>query len=128
VHARQKYECFGDVRGSGLMVGVEVVASKAGKQPAPHAAGYIKEAMVARRVLLAVDGPHANVIKIKPPMVFAEPEVNHLIAVLDQVSGVTVRTRSSHAGALSQLLACLEKRLACSRLWGSLTLLGLRLC
>lgn len=40
---------------------------------------------MARRVLLAVDGPNVNVIKIKPPMVFAEPEVDHLISELDQV-------------------------------------------
>lgn len=45
----------------------------------------LQEAMVARRVLLAVDGPDVNVIKIKPPMVFAEAEVDHLMAELDQV-------------------------------------------
>ena len=81
----QRFEFIGDVRGSGLMIGVEIVDTKASKKPAPNAATHIKETMVARHVLLAVDGPHANVVKIKPPMVFAEAEADHLIAELSQV-------------------------------------------
>lgn len=84
--AAQRFAFVGDVRGSGLMIGVEIVDNKASKKPAPSAAAHIKEAMVARHVLLAVDGPHANVVKIKPPMVFAEPECDHLIAELTQVT------------------------------------------
>ncbi len=78
------------MRGTGLMIGIEVVDNKASKKPAPNVASHIKEAMVARRVLLATDGPHANVIKIKPPMVFAEAEADHLIAELTQASSVLV--------------------------------------
>ena len=78
------------------MIGIEIVDDKTSKKPAPNAATYIKEAMVARRVLLAVDGPHANVIKIKPPMVFAEAEADHLISDLTQASTVPV---SSGGGA-----------------------------
>ncbi|EIE23028.1 PLP-dependent transferase [Coccomyxa subellipsoidea C-169] len=82
---QQRFEFVGDVRGSGLMIGVEIVDNKDSKKPAPNAATHIKETMVARHVLLAVDGPHANVVKIKPPMVFAEAEADHLIAELTQV-------------------------------------------
>ena len=67
------------------MIGVEIVDNKDSKKPAPNAATHIKETMVARHVLLAVDGPHVNVVKIKPPMVFAEAEADHLIAELTQV-------------------------------------------
>ncbi|BDA49941.1 Ethanolamine-phosphate phospho-lyase [Coccomyxa sp. Obi] len=82
---KERFEFIGDVRGTGLMIGIEIVDNKTSKKPAPNTATHIKEAMVARRVLLAVDGPHANVIKIKPPMVFAEAEADHLIAELTQV-------------------------------------------
>ena len=51
-----------------------------------HAAAHIKEAALARRVLLAVDGPHVNVVKIKPPMVFAEAEADRLVATLEEAS------------------------------------------
>lgn len=68
------------------MIGIEIVDNKTSKKPAPNAATHIKEAMVARRVLLATDGPHANVIKIKLPMVFAEAEADYLIPKLTQAS------------------------------------------
>ncbi|CAL5221927.1 g4200 [Coccomyxa viridis] len=82
---KQEYECIGDVRGSGLMLGIEIVQSKASKAPAPAAAAHIKEAMLALRVLMTVDGPNANVLKIKPPMVFAEPDADRMLAVLTKV-------------------------------------------
>jgi hypothetical protein len=49
------------------------------------AAKYIKEAALARHVLTAVEGPSANVIKLKPPMTFAEADADRLCAVLDEV-------------------------------------------
>ena len=66
------------------MLGIEIVQSKASKAPAPAAASYIKEAMLKLRVLMTVDGPNANVLKIKPPMVFAEPDADRMLAVMKQ--------------------------------------------
>ena len=71
------------------MLGVEVVQSTESKKPAPAAAAHIKEAMLMHRVLMTVDGPHANVLKLKPPMVFAEPDADRMLAVLKQVRGLT---------------------------------------
>ena len=71
------------------MLGVEVVQSTESKKPAPAAAAHIKEAMLMHRVLMTVDGPHANVLKLKPPMVFAEPDADRMLAVLKQVQGPT---------------------------------------
>ena len=85
----QEYDCYGDVRGSGLMLGIEIVQSKASKAPAPAAATHIKEAMLALRVLMTVDGPNANVLKIKPPMVFAEADADRMLAALKQVGRQT---------------------------------------
>ena len=91
----QEYDCIGDIRGSGLMLGVEVVQSTESKKPAPAAAAHIKEAMLRHRVLMTVDGPHANVLKLKPPMVFAEPDADRMLAVLKQVRGLTLLLRAS---------------------------------
>ena len=60
------------------------------------AAGHIKEAALARRVLLAVDGPHVNVVKLKPPMVFAEAEVDRLVATLEEVGSTPSRAAGCH--------------------------------
>ena len=44
---------------------------------------WLKERMLARRLLLSTDGPYDNVIKIKPPMVFGHAEAHRLLAELE---------------------------------------------
>ena len=73
------------------MLGIEIVQSKPSKAPAPAAAAHIKEAMLGLRVLMTVDGPNINVLKIKPPMVFAVPDADRMLAVLKQVSQLSCR-------------------------------------
>lgn len=75
-------QLIGDVRGIGLFYGLDIVTCPVTKAPGPMFAGAIKEAAKARRVLLSTDGPAANVIKIKPPLVFGRAEVDRLAAVL----------------------------------------------
>ena len=62
----------------------QVVDGSAAKRHAPSVAHWIREAMVARRVLLATDGPYANVLKVKPPMCFRRAEADHLVQQLAQ--------------------------------------------
>lgn len=62
----------------------QVVDGSAAKRHAPSVAHWIREAMVARRVLLATDGPYANVLKVKPPMCFGRAEADHLVQQLAQ--------------------------------------------
>ena len=78
------YDFVGDVRGIGLMVGIEVVTSVESKHPAPMMAKWIKEAMKTRRVLLSTDGPYDNVIKMKPPMSWGRAEVDLLVQQLSE--------------------------------------------
>mgnify|MGYP001824707344 CR=1 FL=1 len=52
--------------------------------PATGRARAVIEYAKDRGVLLSVDGPFANVIKIKPPMVFGTADSDRLVAVLDQ--------------------------------------------
>ena len=82
------------------MLGVEIVQSSASKRPAPAAAAHIKEAMLAHQVLMTVDGPNANVLKLKPPMVFAEPDADRMLAVLKQVQCPQLCQRLLQAGIL----------------------------
>ncbi|MCE7736708.1 MAG: aminotransferase class III-fold pyridoxal phosphate-dependent enzyme [Candidatus Heimdallarchaeota archaeon] len=76
---------IGDVRGRGLYLGIEVVKDKLTKIPAPDMSKYIVEQMKDRGVLLSVDGPDHNVIKIKPPLVFSIADANVLISTLTSV-------------------------------------------
>ena len=79
-----RHDGIGDVRGAGLYLGVELVVDRASKQPAPARARAVVEHAKTQGVLLSTDGPFANVIKIKPPMVFGTKDADRLVAVLDQ--------------------------------------------
>ena len=65
------HQIIGDVRGLGLFIGVELVRDRTTLEPASHELSDIVEKMKQRRVLLSTEGPHHNVIKIKPPVVFS---------------------------------------------------------
>ncbi|HET9624919.1 MAG TPA: aminotransferase class III-fold pyridoxal phosphate-dependent enzyme [Kofleriaceae bacterium] len=81
-HAR-----IGDVRGSGLFLGAELVEDRASLAPATDAATYVANRMRDEGILLGTDGPLHNVIKIRPPMPFDAGDAAHLLATLDRVLG-----------------------------------------
>ncbi len=81
----ERYGAIGDVRGAGLFVGVELVRDRATRAPDGAFAAKVVNALRQRRILLSASGPHANVLKIRPPLVF-RPE--HAGQFLDGVDAV----------------------------------------
>jgi 4-aminobutyrate aminotransferase-like enzyme len=75
---------IGDVRGSGLFVGVELVRDRATLEPAADEASELINRMKERGILLSTDGPFHNVLKIKPPMVLSEADVDMVIRAMDE--------------------------------------------
>ena len=82
-----RYGVIGDVRGRGLFLGVELVSDRETRQPAGDMAGHLVERMRERGVLLSTDGPGHNVLKIKPPLVFAENDAQRVVRELEEVLG-----------------------------------------
>jgi len=82
-----RYELIGDVRGEGLFIGVELVTDRATLEPATTRAREAVEALRHRGILLSTDGPHANVIKIKPPLPFTTEDADRVVAELDAALG-----------------------------------------
>ena len=80
-----RYEAIGDVRGAGLFVGVELVRDRAARTPDGAFTAKVVNALRQRRILLSASGPHANVLKIRPPLVF-RPE--HAAQFLDGLEAV----------------------------------------
>ena len=80
-----RHRLVGDVRGLGLYAGIELVRDRDSHEPAPGEATYVVERMRERGVLLSIDGPHHNVLKIKPPLVWTEADVAQLLDGLDVV-------------------------------------------
>ena len=79
----ESYPWIGDVRGSGLFIGMELVKDRESKTPYPKLAAWLKNGMRDRGILLSTDGPFDSVIKSKPPMCFSKSDSNLVISELD---------------------------------------------
>eukprot|EP01065_Artemidia_motanka_P005084 TRINITY_DN1241_c9_g1_i1.p1 TRINITY_DN1241_c9_g1~~TRINITY_DN1241_c9_g1_i1.p1 ORF type:complete len:531 (+),score=140.86 TRINITY_DN1241_c9_g1_i1:108-1595(+) len=81
----------GDVRGSGLFIGVDFVTEAGGREPATKAAGVVCSRLKDRHLILtSLDGPADNVMVIKPPMCFSEENVGVFVTALKrEMEGVT---------------------------------------
>jgi 4-aminobutyrate aminotransferase-like enzyme len=80
----ERYTVIGDVRGSGLYIGVELVCDRSTLEPAAAEASRIINRARELGVLLSTDGPLHNVLKIKPPLVFSRPDCDLLVNTVDR--------------------------------------------
>jgi 4-aminobutyrate aminotransferase-like enzyme len=81
----ERHEIVGDVRGLGLFLGIELVLDRETRTPAPRQAAYVVERMKEHGILLSTDGPEHDVIKMKPPLVFAEADADRALEAYDRV-------------------------------------------
>ena len=82
-----RYAIVGDVRGSGLFVGIELVRDQETLEPATAEASYIVNRLRERGVLMGADGPFDNVIKIRGPLVLSEDDIDLALDIIDQTLG-----------------------------------------
>ena len=80
---------IGDLRGAGLFLGVELVAPGAARAPDPRLASRVVNGLRRRRVLISAAGPSANVLKIRPPLVFAQSHADLFLGALAEVLAET---------------------------------------
>jgi len=92
---KRRYEIVGDVRGIGLMLGIEIVTDKASKTPsAAHATAisrYCRDngLLLGHRPTGAVSG---NVIRILPPLILKQPEADEALAIINAAIEYAQRT------------------------------------
>jgi 4-aminobutyrate aminotransferase-like enzyme len=80
-----RHDCIGDVRGSGLFFGAEMVLDRQSKTPATAFTKRVANRMREHGVLLNFLGIHYNVLKIRPPMVFSKSDADRMLDRLDKV-------------------------------------------
>ena len=85
-----KHPCIGDVRGLGLMIGVEIVNDRASREPAPQLTKRVQQAMRERGVLVSITGVHGCVLRITPPLVITDSQVGMALETLDSALGAAM--------------------------------------
>lgn len=82
---QEKHALIGDVRGSGLFLGLDLVLDRETREPAPKQASYVVNRLRERGILTGTDGPHHNVIKLRPPLIFSQADAELFLKILDAV-------------------------------------------
>lgn len=82
---QDQFEIVGDVRGSGLFLGIELVRDRETLEPAAEEASFISNRMREHGILLGTDGPYHNVVKIRPPMPFTKRDADFLIEMMNKI-------------------------------------------
>lgn len=106
-------DLVGDVRGEGLMLGIELVTG-ASRAPAPALARYLKaHAKRAHCVLLSTEGPYCSIIKVKPPLCFSTAQADAMVGALrDGLARLGPEQRAVLAEASRREAADVAARLA----------------
>ncbi len=99
---QQRHPLIGDVRGSGLYLGIDLVRQADSREPASAEAHYVVNRLRELGILAGTDGPHHNVIKLRPPLIFTKNDADLFVQTLDailQEDAARPRVETQHARA-----------------------------
>ena len=87
----EKHAAIGEVRGMGLMQGVELVKDRKTKEPAPQAAAAVMESAKDHGLIIGKGGLYGNVLRISPPLTVTTEDADQAADVLDKAFGEAAR-------------------------------------
>jgi len=85
---KDKYDCIGDVRGLGMMLGVEFVTDKQSLKPAPELRDKIEYACYERGLIILGCGP--NSIRWSPPLILSKENVDTALPIFDEAIAASI--------------------------------------
>ncbi len=86
---KEKHLLVGDVRGMGLMQGVELVKDRKTKEPAPQETNALMDRCKNNGLLIGKGGLYSNVLRISPPLNIGKADVDEAVRILDKSLGGT---------------------------------------
>ena len=92
---QQKHPLIGDVRGLGLMIGIELVRNRQTKERAPEERNALVQAMFRRGVLAL--GAGKNALRLAPPLVLSKDQADGVLAVMDDALSEVGRVQAAQA-------------------------------
>lgn len=84
---QERHALIGDVRGLGLMIGVELVKDPLTKAPAGAEAATVKRLAREAGVIIGAGGPAGNVVRLQPPLVIDDTQLHRVLDVIDAALG-----------------------------------------
>lgn len=81
---KEKHKIIGDVRGKGLMIGVEIVEDQETKKPSVEKAKKIRELARKKGILIGKGGVVGSVIRIQPPLVISKEQLDKALNILEE--------------------------------------------
>jgi 4-aminobutyrate aminotransferase-like enzyme/Ser/Thr protein kinase RdoA (MazF antagonist) len=81
------YPLVGDVRGLGLFLGIDLVTDRETRAPAARQASHVVNRLREEGILAGTDGPHHNVIKLRPPLCFTAADAERFTSKLQSILG-----------------------------------------
>jgi alanine-glyoxylate transaminase/(R)-3-amino-2-methylpropionate-pyruvate transaminase len=78
---KAKHSLIGDVRGKGLMLGIELVKDRTTKEPAKAECAQVLELCRVMGLLLGKGGLHGSVIRFAPPMIITQADADFMLEV-----------------------------------------------
>lgn len=80
----ERHQAIGQVRGRGLVLGIELVRNRETREPAPHLVAPLLNAMRDQGVLVGSEGVHGNILKLRPPIMITRQQADQVTAALDR--------------------------------------------
>lgn len=98
---QERFPIMGEVRGLGLMIGVELVADDA-LTPATAQAEAVRASCLEKGMLIGVGGVYGNVVRFQPPLVISREQID---AALEALESAFAQVTGSSTGVLQQHVA-----------------------
>ena len=84
IELQEKHSLIGEVRGMGLMQGVELVQDRKTRAPATAETAQLMETTRENRIMVGKGGLYGNVLRISPPLNIAKTDVDEFAKLLDR--------------------------------------------
>jgi len=84
---KAKHAKIGEVRGKGLMIGIELVTDRSSKAPGAEEAKKVRDYCLNQGLLIGLGGVFNNVLRIQPPLIIAQDQLEQVVAILDRALG-----------------------------------------
>lgn len=100
---KNRYACIGDVRGRGLLLGLEIVADRDSREPAPELGAAILDACIERGLSMNIASLPGltSVFRVAPPLTVSESEIDQALDILEQSLAHAAAGRAARQAAAS---------------------------